>query len=259
MDNSTQYDDELVRYMDGEMKETEKEEMEKKIAADKEMQAAMARLQLAREAVKTYGLKEKVAAMRRQMIDSGSSQSTTETPVRKMDNLRRIIRYSVAVAASVLLVFLGIEGYNFYQLSPNKLFAETYLVYELTTTRDAATPESGIEKEYRAKNFAEVIKLNGNTVLSVKDIFLTGMAYLETGDLARAISNFQLVLVDLKDNDTTELKEVTEYYLALALLKNRDYDQAIELMNKIKDDPANLYNSKFTGKYINRVKRLKWR
>ena len=53
------------------------------------------------------------------------------------------------------------------------------------------------------------------------------MSYLETNDLARAISNFQVVIADVKDKERSELKDAAEYYLALAYLKNNDYDQAI--------------------------------
>ena len=106
---------------------------------------------------------------------------------------------------------------------------------------------------------AEVIKLNANSVLSVKDIFLTGISYLETNDPSRAISNFQVVIADVKDDKNSMLKDGTEYYLALAYLKNNDYDQAIELMNAIHDKLISQYKSKFSRKYINKVKRLKWR
>jgi predicted negative regulator of RcsB-dependent stress response len=85
------------------------------------------------------------------------------------------------------------------------------------------------------------------------------MAYLETNDLPKAISSFQVVIADVKDEKAPVLKDAAEYYLALAYLKNNDYDQAIELMNTIHDNSSHLYTKKFSRKYINRVKRLKWR
>jgi predicted negative regulator of RcsB-dependent stress response len=179
----------------------------------------------------------------------------SKVTVKKFNKLQRIIRYSVAVIASVMLILFCIEGYKFYRLSPNKLFAEKYMTYDLAAP---GTTESKIEKAYRQKNYTEVIKLNASSALSVKDVFLTGMAYLETNDLSRAISSFQVVLADIKDK-TSELKDAAEYYLALAYLKNNDYDQAIELMNAIHNNPSHLYTKKFSRKYINRVKRLKWR
>jgi len=256
MDNSTRYDDEIMRYMDDEMTDGEKMEFEKRLATDESLKQAMSNLQLAKEAVKSFGLKEKVSGIHRQMM----KESGAETPVKQIGNVRRIVRYSVAVAASVLLIFIVIEGYKFYTLSPQKLYSENYTAYELTTTRSGSdSVESKIEKAYREKNYTEVIKLNANSVLSVKDVFLTGMSYLEINDVSRAISNLQVVIADVKDDKSSVLKDAAEYYLALAYLKNNDYDQAIELMTAIHDNSSHLYKGKFNRKYINRVKRLKWR
>ena len=183
-----------------------------------------------------------------------------EVTAKKISKVRRIVRYTVPIAASILLIFVCIEGYNFYRLSPGRLFAENYTAYELTTTRrENDSTDSKIEKAYREKNYAEVIKLNVNSVLSVKDIFLTAMSFLATNDPPRAISNFQVVIADVKDDKNSALKDTTEYYMALAYLKNNDYDQAIELMNAIHDNSSHLYSKKFSRKYINKIKRLKWR
>jgi len=183
-----------------------------------------------------------------------------EVTEKRINKVRRIVRYCVAVAASALLIFVCIVGFNFYRLSSSRLFTEKYSVYELTTTHsENDSTESKIEKAYRENNYAEVIRIHKNSVLSVKDIFLTGMAYLETNDLSKAISSYQVVLADVKSDKTNLLKDVAEYYLALAYLKNNDHDQAIELMNRIHDNSSHQYKSKFSRKYINKIKRLKWR
>jgi len=188
-------------------------------------------------------------------MDNGS-----EITAKRISKGKRIVRYTVAVTASVLLIFVCIEAYKFYRLSPGRLFAENYTAYDLTITRvENDSTESKIEKAYREKNYGEVISINKNSVLSVKDIFLTGMSYLETNDLSKAISSYQVVIADVKDDKNPALKDAAEYYLALAYLKNNDYDQAIELMNTIHDDSSHFYTKKFSHKYIKRIKRLKWR
>ena len=180
--------------------------------------------------------------------------------VEQKSKMKRIVRYSVAVIAVALLIFVCVEVYSFYRLSSDRLFAEGYTAYLTTTTRaENDSTGSKIEQAYRQENYEAVKKLNANSVLSVNDIFLTGMSYLETNDLAKAISSFQVVIADVKDNKAFVLKDAAEYYLALAYLKNNDYDLAIELMNSINDNPSHVYTKKFSRKYINRVKRLKWR
>lgn len=252
MDNSTQY--ELMRYIDGEMSDGEKVEFEKRMGSDEVLKQEVSNMQLARQTVRQYGVKEKVAGIHTQMME----ELKNEAPVKAISRVRRIIRFTVAVAASVLLIFVLIEGYKFYTLTPGKLYAENYTAYELTTTRDGNNSSTAIENAYREKKFAEVINLNRNSVLSIKDVFLTGLSYLETKDYAKAISSFQIVIADVKDDKTT-LKDAAEYYLALAFLQNRDYDLAIEQMNAINSNPSHLYRAKFSRSYINQVKRLKWR
>lgn len=251
MDNSTQY--ELMRYVDGEMTDNEKEEFERRLSTDELLKQEFTNLQIAKEAVKQYGLKTKVAGIHSQMM-----KEMGEKPVRRMSQTRRTFRYVVAVAASIVLVIVLIEAYKFYTLSPEKLYAKNYTAYELTTTRGGSDTASVIENAYRQKKYSEVIKLNANSVLSIKDVFLTGLAYLETKDYSRAVSSFQVVVAEVKDIKSV-LKDASEYYLALAYLQNRDYDQAIELMNSIHNNSSHLYKAKFSRKYINQVKRLKWR
>jgi predicted negative regulator of RcsB-dependent stress response len=178
--------------------------------------------------------------------------------VNRKDKWRRTIRYTIAVTASVLLIVVLIEGYKFYTLSPEKLYAKNYSAYELPATSVSGDSASALEKAYREKKYDEVINLNRNSVLSIQDIFLTGIAYLEKSDFSKAISSFQVVIADAKD-DQRAMKDAAEHYLALAYLQNRDYDQAIEQMNEIHNDQSHLYKVKFSRKYINRVKRLKWR
>ena len=193
---------------------------------------------------------------RRMLRDTGKV-----TQVKPVSTIRRIIRYTIAATATMLLIVLIFEGYKFYDLSSKKLYAENYTPYELTPVYGNGNENSGskIEKAYRSRKYAEVIKLNAKSVLSVTDVFLTGLSYLETNDMPRAISNFQVVLADVKEDKNPELKSAAEYYLALAYLQNNDYDQAIELMNSINNNTVHLYKDRFSSKYINRVKRLKWR
>lgn len=182
-------------------------------------------------------------------------QKKAETSLRPASNVRRNIQFGVAAAASILLVVVLIEGYKFYTLSPGKLYNEKYKPYELRSGSDTLTV---IAHAYKEKKYAEVLELNKLHVLTPYDIFLTGMAYLETGDYSRAVRSFQIVINEVKDN-RSELKDVTEYYLVLAYLQDRDFDQAIELMNTIHNNSSHLYKSKFNRSYINQVKWLKWR
>src|SRR5687768_7879565 len=110
MDNSTQYNDQLMRYLDDEMDPEERERFEKDLADDITMQDELERLREAKEAVRSYGLKKEVESVHAEMM----KELKVETPVRKMSGIQKAVRYSVAIAASIVLIFISIEGYKFY-------------------------------------------------------------------------------------------------------------------------------------------------
>ena len=261
MDNSTHtMSEKLVQYLDGELTGPEKEIIEQRLAADKELNDELESLKAAREAIKLYGLQQKVSGIHQQMMEE------MQTPVKKMNPIaigsaRRIIRYSIAVAASVVLIVGGIAGYNFYDLSSNKVFASNYHSYELNTVRDGdSTQVSPVEKAYREKDYKGTVALiSQQRSPSVKETFLAGMSNMELGNNAKAIEELKKVIAGSEDAKNNLFKDQAEYYLALTYIRDKDYDFALDMLRSIKENPGHLYNKKVTGKLIRQVKMLKWR
>jgi tetratricopeptide (TPR) repeat protein len=254
MDNSTPDMNELlVRYLDGELSGSEKEDLEQRLATDEALQEGLESLKITREAVRGYGLKQQVANAHEQMMEK------FQAPVRRISSTRRIIRYSIAVAASVLLVFTGIEAYILFTLSPNKLFSENYHSYELSTTRsgNGAEPKA-TEKAYKDKKYNDVITLSENSQ-DIEETFLAAMSYLELKNIPGAIEKFKKVIAQNEAAGTGQFRDEAEYYLVLAYISNKDYDPALELMKKIRNDPGHLYYEKISGKLVRNVKMLRWR
>jgi tetratricopeptide (TPR) repeat protein len=260
MSNSTHNDETVLNYLDGILPEGEKQAFESRLKTEAALQEELEGLQLAREAVKSYGLKEQVAGIHKEMMQ----ELKQPAPVRKISSFRRIIRYSVAAAASIIVIFLGVQGYNFYQLSPEKLFNDEYKGYDLTV-RDNGTA-SPVEKDFTAKNYKAVVdqvKRNQSPLASqgvtTKDILLSGLSNLELKNSAAAIADFKTVIEIEKASPASGLKEDAEFYLALAYLRNKDYDQAIELMNQLKGTAGHTYQKEFSNAFIRKVRMLKWR
>ena len=64
MDNSTpDMSEKLILYLDGELSDSEKSNLEQQLAADKALQDELESLQSTRQAIKLYGLKQKVASV----------------------------------------------------------------------------------------------------------------------------------------------------------------------------------------------------
>ena len=69
MDNSTQYDDEIMRYIDGEMGESEKIEFELRLGSNPSLNQALENMQFAKQAVQSFALREKVGSIHQQMMN----------------------------------------------------------------------------------------------------------------------------------------------------------------------------------------------
>jgi tetratricopeptide (TPR) repeat protein len=256
MDNSTPDMNELlVQYLDGELQGAEKQSLEQQLAADAALQQQFDSLLLTRESVRYYGLKEKVAGIHQQMM-----KEMNEAPVKKIGGTKKILRYAMSVAASLLLLIGGYFAYQFFNLSAEKVYGANYQPYELSASRDGNAAETAAEKAYREGNYKEVIRISAaKEDVSVKAAFLSGAAAMQLKDYPKAISSFTTILEANKNAPVKILNDETEYYLALSYIHNRDYDYALELLNKIKEDPAHTYNTKVTRKLIRQVRLLKWR
>lgn len=163
----------------------------------------------------------------------------------------------MAFAAGLTVILISIYGYRFYQLSPYKLYSDSYVPYRLSSPFSSKEAmNSRIEKFYRQQKFDSVLKTAKRQVtLSDKEALLTGITYLEHGDPFWGIAP----LKKLSQNKKSLLKDDGEFYLALAYLKNTDYDQAITLMQRIKSEKDHQYKNRFSSEFIDKVQMLKWR
>jgi predicted negative regulator of RcsB-dependent stress response len=245
----------LVQYLDGELAGAEKQSIEQYLASDEKLQNEFDSLKETREAIKMYGLQQKVAGIHQQMMQE------MQTTVKKMSTARRMIRYSIAVAASVVLIVAGILGYNFYTLSSGKVFASNYHSYELNTARDIDTGLiSPVEKAYREKEYSKAAEIySRGGYITRKETFLAGISFLESGNYTKAIVELKKVVAYNEASANSLFKDEAEYYLALTYIRNKDYDFALDILRSIKENPEHLYHKKITGKLIRQVKMLKWR
>ena len=152
--NGTNISEKLVEYLDGRLEGPEKEQLEQQLSADKSLRAEWENLLAAREAVKLYGLRQQVSTVHQQMMKHEKARLKQRTPV------RRIIRYSIAIAASLLVIITVYLGYQFYNLSAEKVYAANFKSFELSTIRDGAEIEDSLERFFRGKQFKNVVMLN---------------------------------------------------------------------------------------------------
>lgn len=248
-------DELLVQYLDGELDSAVKDNLEQQLAADAALQQRFDSLLLTKESIRLYGLKEKVKGLHQEMM-----QEMNATPVKKISSSKRTLRYAMSIAASILLLVGGYIAYSFFSLSSDKVFSSNYQQFELNTTRSGDVAETSTEKAYRAGNLPEVVRIHdAGEDPTAKGEFLCGVAALELNNNTKAITCFNEALAINKQSSVKVLNDEAEYYLALGYIRNKDFDYALDLLQKIKNDPAHIYHEKVTAKLIRQVKMLKWR
>ncbi|HYE55776.1 MAG TPA: tetratricopeptide repeat protein [Chitinophagaceae bacterium] len=234
----------LIQYLDNELDAVERASVETALAADQDLQNLLERLKLAKLAFSQYARREAVAGIL-------SDEKKESAPVVKINRMRSVLR--IAAVLLVLLVIGGIVQYSL--LDAQRLYSAQYKQYTLGTTR-AAESASPLERAYRNHNFGDVIAIyEKNDSLSNTDHFLAGQAYLQTGNATRAIVAFEN---QININGVLPFKpyqDDAEYYLALSYLKLGEVSTALELFEKINQQPQHAY-SKEVGTWF--LTRLRW-
>lgn len=252
MDNAaSKISDQLVSYLDGVLTQADTETIEKRLAIDSAVLAEYESLLLTRAAIRHYGLKCEVAEVHKKMMKE------IQQTVKKRSKTRIIVRYTIA-AASLVLLISGYIAYKSSTLSSDKIFTSNYLTYQLSVTLDVNYTLTPVEKAFGKKNFTEVLRIHdAKEDKTTKAEFLTGVASLELKNNRKAIKCFNEVIEMNTGTTTPVLQDESEYYLALAYIKTKNYENALILLNKIDENEQHKYRNLISAKLINQVKKLK--
>jgi tetratricopeptide (TPR) repeat protein len=255
MDNATHdMHERLVNYIDGISDEPEKKEVEHNLANDPEWQQALQDLLVTREAIKLHGLQQQVADIHKEMMEENTA------PVIKMDSKRTTLRAFFSVAAALLVIVGGYLIYQFYTLSPDKILSSYYRPFELPAVRGEGGAYTDFAKSYIEKDFKKTTVLFSKMdSADVKDRFLAANAWFRLNNFDKAIQQFNKIIETEDRTHSGLFRDETEYYLAMAYIANKDYDLALPLLRKIRDDDQHTYHKEVDAKLIRKVKLLKWR
>jgi hypothetical protein len=237
MNNSEQHTEKLIQYLDGELSSSEKTTFEKLLSENEGLQQELENLNLAKMAVRSYGLKNQVASVRGEMINEFKIQQ--KSPEAK---IYPFIRTTLKYAASVFLVLFSMGIYLYITSSSSTLYKENYATYKLSITRGEPV-NSPLERAFNTGNYNEVInsfkalKNPGN-----KEYFLVGQAYQSTHQTNNTIQAFMKVLSATGSDNA--FRDDASFYLALSYLENNEPKKAEPIFEKIHSDPDHLYHDK---------------
>ena len=249
-DNSTNTDL-LIQYLDGELEGEALTSIREKIASSHQLAAELESLRLAKESVKTYGLKKNIAGIHTEMMKELSAR-----PVQHRIGIRRILQYTARIAA-ILIIVLGVTVlYQYFSATPEQLFRNNYETFQLHETRGGGTA-SVLEDPFKNGDTAAVISaFKTIDKPQPEDFFLNGLAALNLNHAPDAIHSFLALQQNNKATNTHFFEEDAEYYLGLAYLHNDEPAKALPLFEHIYADQAHTYHRKINSWFMLKLKKM---
>jgi hypothetical protein len=249
-DNSTN-SDLLVQYLDGELNKEQHDALQKNIQEDSALAQKLDSLRLAKDSLKSYGLKTRIHNIHAEMMKEGNNKHL----VKKPGVLAKMLPYTLRIAASVLVI-IGISFlYQYYSASPEKLFEENFKAFNVHESRGSVS--TTLTNAYKAGDMKLVIQqypaLKNPTA---EENFLGANAFLNNHQAAKAIDVFLALQQQNKNNSTHYFEEDTEYYLALAYLLNSQPQTALPMLEKINHDKNHAYHKKINTWFLTRAERF---
>jgi len=227
----------LIDHLDNLLIGDTKAETENLIRSDKTIAREWQYLLYAVDGIREAGLYERVSAAKKLYQKSFVSKPAGGV-------VRSIYRNAFRVAACFLILLGATVIYKYTSVSSGKVYDEYYSSYELNTSRSGEVVDS-IEQAFREKNWQRVIDLSATLrPRSSKYNFLAGIASMELKKYDNAINSFKEVIeANAKSGENYFLDEA-EYYLAMSYLANNEPENALPLIEKIKNDSNHLYHAK---------------
>ncbi len=239
----------LEQYLDGALAPDEANRIKILLEADPALREELEAMQLAVEAVRHKGLYARVKAIRQ---DMHLSEQTNKKPAR----LFSIVRLSMRIAASLLIIAGAFAIYKYASVTNVSVYNDLYLEYEPSRTRSVQTDPAATA--FLQKNWKEVIAL-ADQQPDNKNLFLSGIASLETGNPSAAITRFESILQKNATTGTDYFNDEAEYYLALGYIRNGDPSRGSALLNTISRKADHLYREKAANASAINLTILEWK
>jgi tetratricopeptide (TPR) repeat protein len=236
----------LVDHLDGIDSLVEQVEVEGLIASDPTWTDAWEKLLETKEALRHFGLRQRVNTIHQEHIKGQGAY-------------RRMLRPTLSIAAALILIVAGYWFFRVYSLSAEKVFQQHYSSYDMGTLRDVTSGQDSVVTFFKQKEYREALAFYGSRAANIhQDIFLAGMAAMELKNYVKAKELFTTVLSGSSGPDIS-FRDESQYYLALACIETKDYDQALELLRMIREDKNHRYHDQVTQSLVRDVKWLKWK
>ena len=248
-DNSTDdITDLMIRYADNEVNADEKTAFENLLQQDKNLDERYQLLLTAKQAIRAQGLKQRVQGLHKQYLQEVEPVEKQEAKIIRPSFFKTFMR----VAAVFILAVFGYGVFEYTTTDNQSLYNENFTQYQLPVNRGEGNTDM-IDSLYSTQNYMAVISSAiAQSQSNQKDYFLAAQSYLKLNNTNKAIEFFEKIE---SINDTASQKyfaDETDYYLALAYIKNNNIDKAEKQLDKITSDKQHLFYNK--AKEISKTK-----
>lgn len=253
MDNFTpEMEEKLVLLLDNALPEEEAITLRSQLKADSGLQAAYEKLEATCKAVQYYGLHQQVGKWHKEMMTG------MQPPVVAMNKGKRLFRYVAGIAAAAVLITAVFLLTNRSAADADSIYSAAYQPYSLQAMRDGAGSTGELEKAYNNKDYAAVRTLytasrpDSNT----RALLLNAMSALALSDPQTAIQSFSRITDLNKTRTEKQYQDETDFYLALAYLKNQQPEKCLTLLEQINKDSGHPYHPKVAAGLLQKVRKL---
>jgi len=228
----------LMDYLDKRLSPAETAQVNALILGDKQVATEWEYLKMAVEAVELGAIREQVMNVRQSF-----HIQAIEAPKSSGGVVRNMYRTGLRIAAILILVMGVSIAYKYSTVNSDSVFQQQFTDYSLSTARGEHN-QNILEEAYRNKNWNGVTAaFNQESDKNNKSYFLAGMAAMELKNYKEAVLHFENILtVNAKSGDNY-FQDEAEYYLALAYLMNHQTDKGVNLLNQIRANKNQLYNT----------------
>ncbi len=239
----------LDRYLNNELSSDQLAELEYDLQQDPTLQQLLDDLVLSQRAVQIGTIRAEVGQVHKQFMHQLRNEATTnqssgaESKIIPLNSRRSLFSgRTIQIAASVLFVLCNFAAYQFITTDGQSLYADNFVRYELILIRGNNPSLSVLENRYRSGDFTGVVK-QGSTLTrkTVPDLFLNAMAHLELGQFKPAIDLLGQARKANQQFISPRFKSEIDYYQAMAYLADSQYEEALKLLEQIRQYDTNPY------------------
>lgn len=239
-DNQNDITEMLVKLMDNELNETDKNTVEKMLAQDAALQERYQYLSAAKQAIQQQGLKQQIQAIQNDYLKTRTAETKPASVVKSSSFFKTFMR----VAAVFLMAVIGYSVFQYASTTNQSVYSENFTAYQLPVIRGEANI-AAIESNYNAGNYQQaIVAFNSKPNKSQEDYFIAAQSYLQTNNAPAAINAFKQVEQLNESSNEKYFVEETDYYLAFAYIKAGDISAAQNQLDKITSNKQHLFYNK---------------